>query len=416
MIPLLHDEEALIKYEDLKSKGLILFEGIVGSQAYGTALPTSDIDKKFVYIETLECVLANTHTEQLNVNKDYVGYELSRFIELLTTGNPNIQDLIALPEDCIISCHPLFKKYLIDNKELFLTQNVRNSYGKYAQSQISKARGLNKKIMQEIPKERKGLLDFTWTVLEDGRVVLIQDYLKENNLTPNVCGLASINHIKNCYNLYIDEEFYQEKIDLIREQVWSTLPFRKQLYRSRKRIDSWGEEAKLEYKTLLEVQLEFTYRGKFKGIVDKDNVQPVLTSIPKGMIPLCQIYMNLEGFSKYCKEYREYWDWVENRNETRYQDNQKNGCQYDSKNMAHCHRLLDMCYEILTTKQINVRRKNREQLLEIRSGKYEYETLLAEANEKIELINSCHSDLPEEVDKKMLDDLLLSFRKEIYKL
>jgi predicted nucleotidyltransferase len=38
-----------ITYENLVKNDLIL-ETIIGSQAYGTQTPTSDVDKKFVYI------------------------------------------------------------------------------------------------------------------------------------------------------------------------------------------------------------------------------------------------------------------------------------------------------------------------------------------------------------------------------
>lgn len=39
-----------ITHEFLVENGLILFETIIGSQAYGTQTPESDVDKKFVYI------------------------------------------------------------------------------------------------------------------------------------------------------------------------------------------------------------------------------------------------------------------------------------------------------------------------------------------------------------------------------
>ena len=43
-----------ITYDYLVENGLILFETIVGSQAYGTQTPTSDEDHKFVYILPME--------------------------------------------------------------------------------------------------------------------------------------------------------------------------------------------------------------------------------------------------------------------------------------------------------------------------------------------------------------------------
>ena len=37
-----------------------------------------------------------------NVTKDDVAYELRRFLELVSTGNPNVLELLFLPEKCII--------------------------------------------------------------------------------------------------------------------------------------------------------------------------------------------------------------------------------------------------------------------------------------------------------------------------
>jgi predicted nucleotidyltransferase len=137
---LLEDEEAIKKHKHLSENGLILFEAIVGSQSYGTALPTSDIDKKFIYIEPLENILSGNITTQINISKDYVGYEIARYMELLKTCNPNTIEITSTPEDCIVSVHPLFKKYFIDQREKFLTKQARFSFGNYAATQIKKAR------------------------------------------------------------------------------------------------------------------------------------------------------------------------------------------------------------------------------------------------------------------------------------
>ena len=45
--------------EQLRNSGMIIFEGIVGSQAYGIATPASDIDKKGVFI--LAAILRRPH-------------------------------------------------------------------------------------------------------------------------------------------------------------------------------------------------------------------------------------------------------------------------------------------------------------------------------------------------------------------
>lgn len=91
---------------------------------------------------------------------------------------------------------------------------------------------------------------------------------------------------------------------------------------------------------------------------------------------------------------------------------------YDGKNLAHCHRLLDMAIEIGQGKGIIVRRKNREQLLSIRRGEYDYNTLIKEAEEKIKIMDEVfeNSSLPEKIDFKFINDLLLKMRKMRYRL
>ncbi|MEO6305757.1 MAG: hypothetical protein ABIP51_21580, partial [Bacteroidia bacterium] len=156
----------------------------------------------------------------------------------------------------------------------------------------------------------------------------------------------------------------------------------------------------------------------YKGVTDKDNVQIVLSSIKKNAKPLCTFYANIEGFQTYCKKYKEYWDWFAAKNETRYLHNITVGEGYDTKNMSHCHRLLDMCIEILRDGELNVRRPNRQELIDIRFGKTPYATLLENANKKIALIEelALKSSLPDAVEPEFISDLLFSIRKEAYNL
>jgi hypothetical protein len=83
--------------------------------------------------------------------------------------------------------------------------------------------------------------------------------------------------------------------------------------------------------------------GKYvKGIVqDRETSNDIsLSEVPKDISPNFIMQFNKDGYSKYCKEYKEYWEWVEKRNKARYDDNMLHGKGYDGKNLAHCHRLL----------------------------------------------------------------------------
>lgn len=133
----------------------LIFKTIAGSKAYGLDLPTSDTDIRGIYLQPNEYRLGNGYKEQLNdVKNDIVFYELNRFVNLLAGNNPNIIENLFTPEDKILYFDPIIKP-LYDNRLKFLTKKIRLTFGGYSISQIKKARGLNKKIVNPIPKKEK---------------------------------------------------------------------------------------------------------------------------------------------------------------------------------------------------------------------------------------------------------------------
>ena len=85
--------------------------------------------------------------------------------------------------------------------------------------------------------------------------------------------------------------------------------------------------------------------------------------------------------------------------------------------MMHVFRLLDMAIEIGKQKKVNIRRPNRDFLLEIKSGKFEYEELLKMAGSKQAELDLAfdNSDLPDEPDLAMINDLTYRLRDKFYK-
>ena len=318
------------------------------------------------------------YIDQVNDTKnDQTFYEIKRFIELLASNNPNILELLNLPDDCIVYKDPIFD-LIIEHKDKFITKMCRHSFGGYAVEQIRKARGLNKKISNPMDPNRKGVLDFCY-VVENGKSLAVKEYLTEYGLKNKYCGLVSLDHMKYMYVVYYDKvaELNDKGIEM---GVCSGLGF--------------------------------------KGIVsDETESNDVSTSsVPKGIIPEFIMYFNKEGYSSYCKDYKDYFEWVEKRNPERYNDNIGHGGNYDGKNLAHCHRLLDMAIEIGEGKGINIRRDNREELLSIRRGEYDYDKLVEEAENKIKRMDKVfeESDLPKTIDRDFLDVLLIKIRKEYY--
>lgn len=346
---------------ELKKKNLLLFECISGSQAYGTAIENSDTDVKGVYVLPPEYFYSLSYEEQINEdNNNVTFYELRKFIDLLSKNNPNMLELLAIPGDSILYKNPLFEKI---RPELFLSRLCKDSFAGYAMTQIKKARGLNKKILNPVEKERKSVLDFCYVVSKQGSTP-VKEFLHQKNYKQENCGLVAIPHMREMFGLYYDTS------------------------------------------------------GVYPGIIrNEDSMDVSLSSVKENEEAVAVMSFNKDGFSKYCKDYKSYWDWVDKRNEDRFENTIAHGKNYDAKNMMHTFRLLDMAKEIGQEGKIIVRRPNRDFLLEIKSGKFSYEELVAEAESRIEEIETIyrHSSLPDSPDINKINDLLVNTREAFYK-
>jgi hypothetical protein len=340
----------------------ILLKALSGSRAYGTDLPTSDTDIKGIFfLPKEEFYGLHPVTQVSDEGNDTVFFELGRCIELLAKNNPNLMELLATPADSILKKHPIMDAL---KPELFLSKLCFKTFAGYAQTQVQKARGLNKKILNPLEKERKSILDFCYLVQEQGSIKL-SDWLLKHERQPSHCGLVRIDHMRDLYAVFYD-------------------PSGKKGYR---------------------------------GIQQRKNANEVaLSTIPKGEKPVGYLSFNKDGYSTYCRSHREYWDWVAKRNDERYQNTLNHGKRYDAKNMMHTFRLLDMAEEIGREGIIRVRRPNRDELLAIRRGEFEYEALLQEVQKRLSRIEQVYasSKLPEKPDSGAIEALLVQMRKELY--
>lgn len=364
-----------------------LFLVIRGSHAYGTNIETSDTDFAGVFIQPMDDIMGFKYKQQINDdNNDIVIYEIRRFLELLASNNPTVLELLNTPEDCIIYKDPIFD-LLLENRDQFITKICANSFGGYARAQIGKAKGQNKKQNWEKDKVvRKDLLDFCYVI--DGEKTIPfkkskygSDYkggllhkLFGKKCDVRMFGLANVPHAKDVYALY-----YNDKPGF--------------------------------YKGLVKVGDEGLETPNY-GISN----QLRLSSIPKGEISLCNIVYNKDGYSEHCKDFREYEEWLEKRNLQRWVDVKSHGQQIDGKNMLHCRRLMDMAREIAEGKGIIVKRPNAKELLAIRRGEVDLQTLIDHVESEIKEVDTLfkESNLPEKVDEKFINSLLVKIRKSVY--
>ncbi|HYG15699.1 MAG TPA: nucleotidyltransferase domain-containing protein, partial [Bacteroidia bacterium] len=245
----------------------LILHAISGSRAYGLDTLQSDTDYKGIFIIPKKKFYGLETIEQVsNETNDIVFYELKRFFELLLKNNPNIIELLATPADCIIYKHPLLELIRPDQ---FLSKLCRQTFVLYAESQVKKAKGLNKKIVNPINKERKTIENFCFVAKGQGSLPL-SAWLANSGFRQKDCGLVALPHMRDTFAVFHNSQ-----------------------------------------------AAGLSFRGIYSGI-DANDV--LLSSIPAGLEPLAVMGFNKDGYSTYCREYKEYWDWMDKRNETRYQN------------------------------------------------------------------------------------------------
>jgi predicted nucleotidyltransferase len=345
----------------VRQPDLLLFDCVAGSKAYGTDLPSSDEDRRGVFVAPTDFILGLDHLDQVSDERgDIVYYEVGRFVELLLKNNPNALELLGMPEDCIRHRHPLFD---LLPPRLFLSKLCAKTFGEYAMGQIRKARGLNKKIVNPQPEQRLALLDFCHVPQGQGSVPVLS-WLAERGITPEQCGLTAVQHAAGMYAIYHDGV------------------------------------------------------TNYRGLVSpKDPDALVFSSVPIGAEPVGWMHCNHDAFQAHCKAHREYWEWVANRNEERYQTNSQHGRGYDSKNLMHTLRLLDMAREIAATGELAVRRPDRDFLLRVRAGEFDYDDLVSLAERKLQeaMEAFANSGLPNAPDRKEVNRALVEIRRKFHR-
>jgi len=352
-----------MKIKELKDSGLLLFECISGSKAYGLATEKSDTDIKGVFYLPKNMFFGLNYIPQIsNETNDEVYYELGRFVELLIKSNPNVLEILVAPPETIIYKHPIMDRL---KPELILSRRCKDTFGGYALTQIRKASGLNKKMLNPMPKKRKRIIDFCY-VTQSSSSKKATTWLTAQKLVPQQCGLSKITNATGLYALFYD----------------------------------------------------FNNELKYKGIANKENANDVsVSSIPKGEKEIAYLFFNQDSYSSYCKAHSEYWEWVEKRNEDRYDLNQNHGKNYDSKNMMHTIRLLQVALEIISEGKLNVKRKNRDELLAIKNGELSYDEILALAEQLTVQLGMAekNSPLPNQPDQQKIEATLIGMREELYK-
>ena len=422
----------------LWENNLVLYEHYRGSYAQGTYIEgISDKDIGGIFIlpkEYMYGLQANYVPQVSNETNDVVYYELGRFMELVLKSNPTIIESLFVDKKFVIYEHPLMK-HIKDISSSYISKKLIYSMFGFAKSQIKKCTS-EEKLFSHPVTERKGPLDFCYTSYKQGSTKMV-NWLDNHGLKQKYCGLVKMPNMHDMYGVYYD---WKAHIDDVGYDFSKSLACD---FIVGKAVSEQSEMERFintlmdyftcyDYDKLHEViENNIARRFGYSGIVSetgnsmdirliqneatsKDGV--MLNSVAKGVRPICTMSYNSEGYSKHLRDYTRYQKWLKERNPVRYENNKD--YRYDSKNVMHCFRLINMAIEIANGKGIHVNREwiDRTFLLLVRNHAYSYEELMEMLKTKEEELNKAIEtcSLPDQCDDEIVNQTLNKIRKDFY--
>lgn len=429
-------------FEDIREKGLLLYEFVRGSVSQGINTQSSDIDHGGVYLAPAEQLLGLglDYQDEIKSEKgDDDWMELNKFMRLLLKSNPTVLESLFIDDKYVLYEHPIMTEIKKHRNE-FITKECFSGFIGYSCEQIKKCRSLKKLFVQPIV-ERKTVLDFCYTFYKQGSTK-IENWLDYRGLKQKYCGLVNIPNMMETIGVYYDwgNHFLNENIHI--EELYGaydnigTYSTTDIITKMKKSTDD-NEKLKLEEDlkkchmcNMVGFIMDFYHLDDmfalrdwyyeqspigYKGIVNEKGTSNELrlSSVAKDERPVCYMTYNKNAFSSHCKDYKEYKDWEKNRNPVRYLQNK--GKQFDRKNVAHAIRLMHMGIEIARGEGVKVDRTNidRDFIMNIRNGNSSYEDIISYLeNKKIEMEDAMTSStLPEKIDIEKINNLLIEIRK-----
>lgn len=383
----------------LKNNHLLL-KTITGSHMYGLAHAKSDTDYRGIYLlnETnyKKCdsrkLKHNEFPNQLNDEKhNEVYYELKRFLDLIQKGNPTCIELLFADDKWVQERHPILDE-LFDMRNEFLTKEFCITLYQFIQSQIKKAKGANKLAFAPEAKVYKTPIEFCYRLDNSTqRSSSLQDFLQSKGIKQQACGIARVHNTRDVYALYWDKT--QQRLFFDEATFFS--------------------RAELAFRRKFDIKKGFGYKGI--ELEDKSSSMLRLSEIPKDEKPFLLFSYNPQSYTDYINEYHRYVKWLENRNEERYHENLLASKGYDTKNMAHCYRMLIQLSHFLMHKEFVVEAMDKEEIFKIKKGEYTWEYLSTVIDQLSERIKRLIDLYPENTKPfPNLDILERKIRKKFY--
>jgi predicted nucleotidyltransferase len=331
----------------------VVFRGVWGSRAFGTALPGSDTDIRGVFAPPVReyARLAGVDELVADARHNTVYYAARRYCELLAESNPAALELLWLPEECVLKRTPAWA-VLEENRRLFVTRRAVASHSGYALAQIKKARGANKRVWNPQPEAPPKPEDHcAW--IGDARGPA---------LPLDACG-----------------------VDLGRCRM-----------------------ARLSRGTTADLYAVYDF-GEPTGGVFRDGA-PVADDIAKSDAGrrIGLLAFDKQAFEIAKRQHRQYWQWRHERNEDRWRSQERGEMDFDAKNMMHLVRLLYSGCHIVETGEPMVRFTGEPlaTLLSIRRGERSFDGIMELADVLHARMEAGADRLPPDCDRDKVEALL----------
>jgi len=339
----------------------LLFECLAGSRAYGTASAASDEDVRGIFaVPAASYLQLERPAEQIaDARGNTVFYSLRRVLELLAQANPNILELLYMPADCV-RVATVEMQMLQAHRHLFISKQCADTHAGYAMSQIKRARGQNKWVNNPKPRTPPAKEDYChvipWSVSDSAPARPIP--LRSSGWPLGEYHAAKLEHVRDVYRLY-----------------------------------HYGSAA----------------RGVFRGDV------LVCESIPRedetarfaGLLAY-----NEPAWKQALADHHNYWTWRSERNDARWQQQERGEVDFDAKNMMHTVRLLLSGRSIMANGEPIVRFSGEPLalLMSIREAKLSFEEIMSIAQD---ILADCErlkgqSSLQDTCDQEQASGLLMT--------
>lgn len=339
-----------IDTQQLMKENLIV-KHYAGSLAYGTSLPTSDVDFRGIFVAHP----INIRTPFFPVREvsdveeeDTKIYELCQFMKLAVDCNPNVIESLWIDRSDITFTTPAYE-LLRDAAPSLLSSKIAFTTSGYALSQLKRIKGHNKWIQKPQPEAAPQQVDYISLVHNftgaKAFKLSLRDFERHHRLVP---------FSGDTYGLYSCEGY-----------------------------------------------------SPYNPTTGNLNIEYEGDSHELGT-PLFIIKFNREAYMRAKETWSQYWTWKKNRNVARSELEEKHG--YDTKHAMHLVRLLRMGAEALETGVLNVKRPDAEELLAIRNGAWTYEEVVEYAEHMDNYVREVlypNTVLPKKPDIKLAAQLII---------